>query len=206
MIAVANKVDDPKLEEELQADFYSLGFEHLLATHPSVFAIGQGLWSPWYVGNSMTDLDKKFGKHRISPDGRLLAARAGGGFVVDAVCPLVTKVHHEVKVRAGKGYQIVYVGHEGHEEAVGTMAVAPDAIHRVESTEEVDALPHFDQPVALLDYIQLLERALGKIAKLEMKPMQPGDVKATYADTQALKAAGLPCDIVSVGSPAIARP
>src|SRR3954465_4667230 len=35
-------------------------------------------------------------------------ARAKGGYVVDAVCPLVTKVHHEVKVRAGKGYQIVY--------------------------------------------------------------------------------------------------
>ena len=60
------------------------------------------------------------------------AAQANGGYVVDAVCPLVTKVHHEVKVRAGKGYRIVYVGHEGHEEAVGTMAVAPDAIHRVE--------------------------------------------------------------------------
>ncbi len=72
------------------------------------------------------------------------AARAGGGFVVDAVCPLVTKVHHEVKVRAGKGYQIVYVGHEGHEEAMGTMAVAPDAIHRVESVAEVDALPDFE--------------------------------------------------------------
>ena len=48
------------------------------------------------------------------------AARARGSFVVDSVCPLVTKVHHEVKVRAGKGYRIVYVGHEGHEEAVGT--------------------------------------------------------------------------------------
>ena len=69
------------------------------------------------------------------------AARASGGYVVDAVCPLVTKVHHEVKVRAGKGYRIVYVGHEGHEEAVGTMAVAPDAIHRVESVDEVAALP-----------------------------------------------------------------
>ena len=67
----------------------------------------------------------------------MAAARARGGYVVDAVCPLVTKVHHEVKVRAGKGYQIVYVGHEGHEEAVGTMAVAPDAIHRVESVADV---------------------------------------------------------------------
>jgi UDP-glucuronate 4-epimerase len=42
------------------------------------------------------------------------------------------------------------------------------------------------QPVRLLDYIAALERVLGRKAKLEMKPMQPGDVKATYADTQAL--------------------
>ena len=86
------------------------------------------------------------------------AARDNGGFVVDAVCPLVTKVHHEVKVRANKGYQIVYVGHEGHEEAVGTMAVAPEAIHRVESVEEVDALPDFDTPVALLAQTTLSHR------------------------------------------------
>jgi UDP-glucuronate 4-epimerase len=45
------------------------------------------------------------------------------------------------------------------------------------------------EPVALLDYIGLLEQALGKKARLEMKPMQPGDVKATYADTDALKQA-----------------
>jgi 4-hydroxy-3-methylbut-2-enyl diphosphate reductase len=62
------------------------------------------------------------------------AARARGSYMVDAVCPLVTKVHHEVKVRAGKGYRIVYVGHDGHEEAVGTMAVAPDAISRRSSS------------------------------------------------------------------------
>ena len=86
------------------------------------------------------------------------AARARGSFVVDSVCPLVTKVHHEVKVRAGKGYRIVYVGHEGHEEAIGTMAVAPDAISRVESIEEVDALPHFDDPVALLAQTTLSHR------------------------------------------------
>jgi pyruvate/2-oxoglutarate/acetoin dehydrogenase E1 component len=40
-------------------------FEYLLEKYPEVFVIGQGLWSPWYVGNSMTDLDKRFGKHRI---------------------------------------------------------------------------------------------------------------------------------------------
>jgi 4-hydroxy-3-methylbut-2-enyl diphosphate reductase len=78
------------------------------------------------------------------------AARAKGGTVVNAVCPLVTKVHHEVKLRSSKGYKIVYVGHEGHEEAVGTMAVAPDAISRVESPEEVMALPEPAGPVAFL--------------------------------------------------------
>jgi 4-hydroxy-3-methylbut-2-enyl diphosphate reductase len=86
------------------------------------------------------------------------AARRRGNFVVDSVCPLVTKVHHEVKVRAGKGYRIVYVGHEGHEEAVGTMAVAPGAISRVESIEEVEALPEFTEPVALLAQTTLSHR------------------------------------------------
>ena len=58
--------------------------------------------------------------------------------MVDAVCPLVTKVHHELKVRAGKGYTVLYVGHEGHEEAVGTMAVAPDSVRLVRSEDDVD--------------------------------------------------------------------
>lgn len=93
------------------------------------------------------------------------AARRRGSYVVDAVCPLVTKVHHEVKVRAGKGYQIVYIGHEGHEEAVGTMAVAPDAIHRVETVAEVEALPDFDQPTALLAQTTLSHRDWADVAE-----------------------------------------
>ncbi|MEY3034443.1 MAG: 4-hydroxy-3-methylbut-2-enyl diphosphate reductase [Actinomycetota bacterium] len=85
-------------------------------------------------------------------------ARRRGSVVVDSVCPLVTKVHHEVKVRAGKGYRVVYVGHEGHEEAVGTMAVAPHAISRVETIDDVDALPDFAEPVALLAQTTLSHR------------------------------------------------
>jgi 4-hydroxy-3-methylbut-2-enyl diphosphate reductase len=92
------------------------------------------------------------------------AARARGSYVVDSVCPLVTKVHHEVRVRAGKGYRIVYVGHEGHEEAVGTMAVAPDAISRVESVSDVDALPAYDEPVALLAQTTLSHRDWRDVA------------------------------------------
>ena len=85
-------------------------------------------------------------------------ARERAGYLVDAACPLVTKVHHEAKTRAAMGYQIVYVGHEGHEEAVGTIAVAPDAIHRVENKRGVAALPEFESPVAILAQTTLSHR------------------------------------------------
>jgi 4-hydroxy-3-methylbut-2-enyl diphosphate reductase len=58
----------------------------------------------------------------------LEAARARAGVVVDAVCPLVTRVHHGVRRMAAAGYQILYLGHEGHDEAVGTIAQAPQAV------------------------------------------------------------------------------
>jgi 4-hydroxy-3-methylbut-2-enyl diphosphate reductase len=71
------------------------------------------------------------------------------------VCPLVTKVHHELKVRSRKGYTVLYVGHEGHEEAVGTMAVAPESVHLIESTSDIDALADFKGPFALLSQTTL---------------------------------------------------
>jgi 4-hydroxy-3-methylbut-2-en-1-yl diphosphate reductase len=92
------------------------------------------------------------------------AAKDKGSCVVNAVCPLVTKVHHEVKVRSGKGYRIVYVGHEGHEEAVGTMAVAPDAIDLVETVADVEALGGGDEPVALLAQTTLSHRDWAAVA------------------------------------------
>jgi 4-hydroxy-3-methylbut-2-enyl diphosphate reductase len=136
------------------------------------------------------------------------AARASGGYVVDAVCPLVTKVHHEVKVRAGKGFQIVYVGHEGHEEAVGTMAVAPEAIHRVESVADVDALPHIDQPVALLAQTTLSHRDWSAVAErtAELYPdvWRPGRSDLCFATTNRQSALGeiaSRCDaVVVIGS------
>jgi 4-hydroxy-3-methylbut-2-en-1-yl diphosphate reductase len=77
-------------------------------------------------------------------------ARRNAGVSVNAVCPLVTKVHHELKVRSRKGYTVVYIGHEGHEEAVGTMAVAPDAVRLVETRADVEALEDPGTPIAVL--------------------------------------------------------
>ncbi len=90
-----------------------------------------------------------------SPPQVIEAAREAGGTVVDAVCPLVTKVHHELKVRARKGYTVLYVGHEGHEEAVGTMAVAPDSVVLIESTEDIDRIDEQKGPFALLSQTTL---------------------------------------------------
>jgi len=90
-----------------------------------------------------------------SPPQVIEAARESGGTVIDAVCPLVTKVHHELKVRAQKGYTVLYVGHEGHEEAVGTMAVAPEVAHLIQSREDIDALAARSGPVALLSQTTL---------------------------------------------------
>ena len=85
-----------------------------------------------------------------SPPELVAAARAKGGVVVDAVCPLVTKVHHEVKVRAGKGYTVLYAGHQGHDEAIGTMAVAPSATRLIGNEDDVSRLDDVDGPVAFL--------------------------------------------------------
>ena len=71
--------------------------------------------------------------------------------VIDAVCPLVTKVHHEVKRMARDGYDIIYVGHKGHDEAVGTVAEAPTAITLVEpETGLAEFVPADPAKVALL--------------------------------------------------------
>lgn len=136
------------------------------------------------------------------------AARSTGGYMVDSVCPLVTKVHHEVKVRSGKGYSIVYVGHEGHEEAVGTMAVAPEAIHRVESVEEVEALPEIDGPTALLAQTTLSHRDWESVqdAAIERWPdmWTPGRSDLCFATTNrqgALVKIAPECDaMVVIGS------
>ena len=59
---------------------------------------------------------------------------------IDATCPLVTKVHNEARRFAGQGYDILLIGHEGHEEVVGTTGEAPDHVHLVGGPDEVDAV------------------------------------------------------------------
>lgn len=73
------------------ADGICQGFEYAMERDPKCFAIGQGLWSPWYVGNSMKDLDKKFGKERVidTPVSELATTGAAVGAALNGYHPIV---------------------------------------------------------------------------------------------------------------------
>lgn len=78
-----------------------------------------------------------FSAHGVSPEVRA-AAKARNLKVIDATCPLVTKVHHEAIRYAREGYTIILIGHEDHDEVIGTTGEAPTAIKVLCSAEEVD--------------------------------------------------------------------
>jgi 4-hydroxy-3-methylbut-2-enyl diphosphate reductase len=145
--------------------------------------------------------------HGTAPE-VVAAARERGCVVVNAVCPLVTKVHQEVKVRAKRGFSIVYVGHAGHDEALGTTAVAPDAVHLVEDEADVAALPDLPGPVALIaqttlsvdEWSGVREAVLQRFPEVWM----PGRSDLCFATTNrqtALKAVAAAADtVVVIGS------
>lgn len=84
-----------------------------------------------------------YSAHGISPEIRR-QSRERNLQTIDATCPLVTKVHLEAIRFAQDGYHIVLIGHEGHDEVIGTMGEAPESITLVETPDEVDQLTFAD--------------------------------------------------------------
>ena len=80
-----------------------------------------------------------FSAHGVSPEIRKIAQSRNLN-AIDATCPLVTKVHLEAVKYAREGYTIFLIGHEGHDEVIGTMGEAPEAMVLVESVEDVAKL------------------------------------------------------------------
>lgn len=80
-----------------------------------------------------------YSAHGVAPSVFENSARLGHN-VIDAVCPLVTKVHVQARRYADDGYTIVLIGHAGHEEVVGTMGEAPEATVLVQNVAEAEAL------------------------------------------------------------------
>jgi 4-hydroxy-3-methylbut-2-enyl diphosphate reductase len=91
------------------------------------------------LGEVPDDATVIFSAHGISPAVRDEAQQRGLR-VIDATCPLVTKVHLEAVRYAREGYSIVLIGHEDHDEVIGTLGEAPDRIVVVDSAAEVETL------------------------------------------------------------------
>ena len=88
-----------------------------------------------------------FSAHGVSPQVRR-DAQQRSLLTIDATCPLVTKVHLEAISRYKSGHQLILIGHQGHDEVVGTLGEAPEAFHLVETIEDVDRL-EFDEKTPL---------------------------------------------------------
>jgi 4-hydroxy-3-methylbut-2-enyl diphosphate reductase len=144
--------------------------------------------------------------HGVAPDVRNEAAARDGFTVIDATCPLVAKVHHEARRYAERGFEIVLVGHDDHEEVVGTYGEAPDRMHVVGSAEEVDALDLApDVPVAYLTQTTLATDETAEILGA-LRHRFPGAVGpsaddicyATQNRQDAVRAIARECDLLLV--------
>lgn len=146
-----------------------------------------------------------FSAHGISPQVRS-DAKSRNLTVIDATCPLVTKVHNEARRYAEKGYFMVYIGHEGHVEAEGTMGEAPDRMVLVETPADVAKLelpPHdrlavVTQTTLSVDEVQATIAALRqKFPHMEM-PKKEDICYATTNRQSAVKELAARCDVVLV--------
>ena len=125
---------------------------------------------------------------------------------IDATCPLVTKVHNEAKRFADSGYQILLIGHEGHEEVEGTAGEAPAAITIVEDPDAADTVAvDPDRPVAWLSQTTLsVDETMATVERLRRRlPMlidPPSDdiCYATQNRQSAVKVIAPKCDVVIV--------
>jgi 4-hydroxy-3-methylbut-2-en-1-yl diphosphate reductase len=146
-----------------------------------------------------------FSAHGVSP-----AVRANSETrrlqVIDATCPLVTKVHIEAKRFDRGGRRIVLVGHRGHEEIEGTAGEAPDSTIVVESVEEVEALPfERDEPLAYLtqttlsvdDTLQIVEALRARFSDIA-EPRSDDICYATQNRQVAVKAIAPRCDVILI--------
>src|SRR5689334_21321401 len=110
-----------------------------------------------------------YSAHGVSPQIRD-EARSRRLKAIDATCPLVTKVHLEAVKYASEGYTIILIGHEGHDEVIGTMGEAPERMILVETAEDVDRLTINPEKIAYLTQTTLsVDDANVVIAALRAK-------------------------------------
>jgi 4-hydroxy-3-methylbut-2-enyl diphosphate reductase len=146
-----------------------------------------------------------FSAHGVSPEVRRRAAERDLR-AIDATCPLVTKVHREAVRYARKGYAIVLIGHEGHDEVVGTMGEVPGSIRLVQSVEDADRLevPDPDRVAYLTQTTLSVDDAARIVKRLEERfPAIVGPPKddicyATQNRQEAVRHLGTEADVALV--------
>jgi 4-hydroxy-3-methylbut-2-en-1-yl diphosphate reductase len=145
-----------------------------------------------------------FSAHGVAPAVRMEASRRGFT-VVDATCPLVAKVHAEVRRFASQGYQVVLIGHPDHDETEGTLGEAPD-IQTVEAPEDVSLVRAVNPTrVAYISQTTLaVDEAAETVAALRNRypelvgPHADDICYATQNRQDAVRAIASDCDLVLV--------
>ncbi len=146
-----------------------------------------------------------YSAHGVSPDIRRQAADRHL-HAIDATCPLVTKVHREAVRFAAEGYTIILIGHARHDEVVGTMGEAPEAIKLVGTAEEADCVEVADPDrVAYLtqttlsvdDAAEIVQRLRRRFPKLA-SPARSDICYATQNRQEAVRKPAAEADVVLV--------
>jgi 4-hydroxy-3-methylbut-2-enyl diphosphate reductase len=146
-----------------------------------------------------------YSAHGVSPAVRAAAAERELD-VIDATCPLVAKVHAETRRFARRGFDIVLIGHEGHEEVDGTVGEAPEHVRVIASAEEVDdvtvadpeRVAYLTQTTLAVDETALVVEALRERFPSLAGPRSDDICYATQNRQDAVRALARDCDIVLV--------
>ncbi len=146
-----------------------------------------------------------YSAHGVAPTVRAAAAERSLR-AIDATCPLVTKVHLEAVRFAGEGYTIILIGHEGHDEVLGTMGEAPEHIRLVENKDDVERLDvpttaklaYLTQTTLSVDDAQVIIDALRQRFPSIVGPSRDDICYATQNRQEAVKELVPQADIVLV--------
>lgn len=146
-----------------------------------------------------------YSAHGVSPAVREESAQRGLQ-IIDATCPLVTKVHNEAKRFASQGYYMIYIGHKGHVEAEGTMGEALDRMVLVETPADAETLeiPHYEKLAVLTQTTLSVDEVRATMAVLKRRfphlhtPAKEDICFATTNRQLAIRELAMQCDLVLV--------
>ena len=143
-----------------------------------------------------------FTAHGVSPEVRKLA-REKGLTVVDATCPDVTRTHELIREKHAEGYDIIYIGKKGHPEPEGAIGVAPDAVHLVETIEDVEKLRLTNDKIIITNQTTMSQWDVKEIVEKAKQLYPTAEVyneicMSTQVRQEAVAEQARDCDLVIV--------